>query len=72
MSEVEANPYGELTVDLEKREISVAGRTFGLSIPDGPRQAFLNGTWDSTAELLAGKDMIAKTAARLPYLNHFS
>lgn len=68
---VEADPTVELTVDLESRTISVGGEKLELNIPDGPRQAFLEGAWDSTAGLIAGKEAIAVTAKKLPYLNGF-
>ncbi len=72
MKMVEADPNLELSVDLEERKLTAGDKTFPLSIPDGPRQAFLNGTWDSTAGLLDGKDAIAETRKRLPYLNDFA
>jgi len=72
MSGIEKAPEAEISVDLMKREITLLGKTYPLTIPDGPRQAFLEGAWDSTGELLAGKDAIAKTAQRLPYMNHFA
>lgn len=71
MAFVEANPEAEVTVDLAEKKITAGEFSCGLSIPDGPRQAFLEGTWDSTAGLLAGKDAIKKTAETLPYLNDF-
>lgn len=72
MSAVEQNPKGELEVDLQKKVITVGALTVPLTIPDGPRQAFLEGTWDSTAELLAGKEAIQKTASQLPYMIDFA
>lgn len=72
MAHVEANPDAEITVDLNARQVSAGDRTFELSIPDGPRQAFLEGTWDSTAALLDGKQDIEKTASQLPYLDNYA
>ncbi len=72
MSAVEKDPTAEVSVDLEKRTISVAGESFEMVIPDGPRQAFLEGTWDSTASLLAGASATEETAKKLPYLNGFA
>jgi len=71
MAAVEADPNAELTVDIEKRSISVGSDSFEMIMPDGPRQAFLEGAWDSTAGLIAGKDDIQVTAKKLPYLNGF-
>ncbi len=72
MKRVEKSPELEVTVDLEAKKISIGDFTCDLSIPDGPRQAFLEGAWDSTAGLLEGRDAIRETAARLPYLNDFA
>lgn len=72
MKLVEEHPETEVTVDLAAKKITAGELTFALTIPDGPRQAFLEGSWDSTAGLLDGKDAIKKTAAGLPYLNNFS
>ncbi len=72
MSAVEANPTAAVTVDLEKKTVSVAGASYPLSIPDGPRKAFLEGTWDSTVELLSAKAEIQATAKRLPYINGYA
>lgn len=72
MTAVESDPTAELTVDIEKRTITVGGESFEFTLPDGPRQAFLEGTWDSTAGLLAGKEAVGETAKKLPYLNDFA
>jgi 3-isopropylmalate/(R)-2-methylmalate dehydratase small subunit len=72
ISAVEANPTAEVTVDLDARTVSVAGASFPLSIPDGPRKAFLDGSWDSTGELLSARDAIRKTASGLAYVRGYS
>jgi 3-isopropylmalate/(R)-2-methylmalate dehydratase small subunit len=72
MSAVETDPTQAVTVDLEKKTVSVGGASYPLSIPDGPRKAFLEGTWDSTMELLSAKAEIQATAKRLPYVNGYA
>jgi 3-isopropylmalate/(R)-2-methylmalate dehydratase small subunit len=72
MAAVEATPDAEVAVDLESRTIQVGGKSFGFSMPEGPRKAFLEGRWDSTVELLANKDSIQGTAERLPYLRGYA
>jgi 3-isopropylmalate/(R)-2-methylmalate dehydratase small subunit len=64
---VEAKPQSKMTVNLEKRQVSLGRKKWPLEIPDGVRQAFLEGTWDPTAELFAAKDRIEEVAATLPY-----
>ena len=72
MAAVEADPTSEVTVDLEKKTITIGEFSCSMTIPDGPRQAFLEGNWDSTAGLLAGKDAIQETAKKLPYMNGYA
>jgi hypothetical protein len=38
-------------------------------MPEAARQHLLEGTWDTTAELLGARDDIARTAAALPYFS---
>ncbi len=72
MKIVEADPAIEITADLNLRKISCDGETFAFEMPDGVRNAFVEGRWDSTTELLSAKDGIEKTAKSLPYLDDFS
>lgn len=71
MSLVEADPKLELSVNLEKQEVRAGSRVFSFSMPDGPKRAFIEGTWDPTFELLSAQEQIQKTAASLPYMNGF-
>jgi len=66
---VEADPGAPIAIDLDAQSISVAGRRFGFTMPDADRRSLLTGEWDSTAVLLARKDAIAATAARIPYVS---
>ncbi len=66
---VEENPAAGVVVDLEKSEVTVDGRTWAVSLADGPRQSFLKGRWDSTAELMQDQKAIAETAGNLPYFD---
>ena len=71
MSAVESDPSVSITVDLHRKTITCGNSSFGLEIPEGPRQQFVEGRWDSSAELLANVDNIKATAAGLPYFNDF-
>jgi 3-isopropylmalate/(R)-2-methylmalate dehydratase small subunit len=72
MQRVEANPAIEITIDLATKKIQCGDASFAFQMADGPRKSFLEGTWDSTAELLAGREQIAVTASKLPYFSGFS
>jgi len=72
MKLVEENPTLELKVDLTLRKIWAGSESFSFQMPDGPRQAFVEGTWDPTFELLQGKPEIEATAARLAYITNYA
>lgn len=68
----ETTPRTVFTVDLEAMTLSAdSGQSWRIELPEGPRQQFLLGRWDSTAELMEAMDEIAAAAARLPYFNHW-
>lgn len=46
-------PEQNLSIDLVQSRIEAAGRTFPCMLPEGRRQQFLGGSWDSLALLLA-------------------
>ena len=69
---VEADPSLDLVVDLDAQEVRVAGKKFSATVPAGPRQQFLTGSWDATSELVAGKLAVDDVVARLPYLRAFA
>lgn len=71
MAVVEANPATDVTVDIENKSVTAGDVTVPVSIPDGVRRQFVEGKWDSTAELIAGKDLVAATASNLPYFNNW-
>ena len=72
MTNVEAKPSTEISVDLNKREISCGDEKFSFDMPDGVQTAFIEGRWDSTTELLSGKEQIQLTAKGLPYFSDFA
>ena len=67
----EKDPSAQFEVDLETMTVSAGGQSVPVTLADGPREQFLQGTWDVTAELLAADAEIAETAQALPYLNHW-
>ncbi len=71
MNANEADPSASVTVDLVKKIVFIGKQIFPMTISDGPRKQFLEGRWDSTAELLESKAAIAATASNLPYFNNW-
>jgi 3-isopropylmalate/(R)-2-methylmalate dehydratase small subunit len=72
MNAVEARPTQKLTVDIAARTVTCDVGTFAARIPDGTRQALLEGSWNATAVLLDAGDAIERTARDLPYVGGFS
>ena len=66
--EVSRAPQSPVTVDVEKQEVLFGGRTIMATIPDGPRNQLVGGTWDSTAVLLEAGAAIEATSRKLPYM----
>jgi len=64
-------PETEIVVDLRAKTVSAGGRVLPLEMPESARRALVEGTWDTTAPLLANRDAIDRVAARLPYLDGF-
>jgi 3-isopropylmalate/(R)-2-methylmalate dehydratase small subunit len=71
MALVEQDPSLEVVVDLEQRAVSAGSFKVEFELPEGLRRQFLDGTWDSTTELLANQQQIHVVAQRLPYINDF-
>ena len=67
MDRVTAQPDTPVRVDLTAMTITAGDLLVPAQMPAGARQQLLAGTWDTTAELLAGKDAVAAVANSLPY-----
>ena len=65
------DPQKSLTVDVEKQEVRLGDRVIKATVPDGPRNQLVGGTWDSTAVLLEAGAAIEATAKKLPYVAGF-
>ena len=67
----ETAPDTTFTLDLETRTISGGELRFPVDIPETIRTQFLEGTWDTLAELLTAESEVAKVAQSLPYWNQW-
>jgi 3-isopropylmalate/(R)-2-methylmalate dehydratase small subunit len=63
------NPQAIIKVDLETMQVSCAGYTASLSLPEGPRTMLTSGTWDACGQLVAQAQQIRVIAAQLPYVH---
>ena len=65
---VQADPAVEITVDLAGGRIRFGGQEVPMTMRESARDALVNGRWDPIGELLDGREAVAATAGRLPYL----
>lgn len=72
MLAVEADPTLSVTVDVEARRVKAGVVSVPFDMADGVRTSFLEGRWDTTAELLANQSAIVQAAKKLPYMNDFA
>jgi 3-isopropylmalate/(R)-2-methylmalate dehydratase small subunit len=56
---------------LKDKVVGVGALRVPVRIPEGVRQQFLDGRWDTTGELLANRDAVVALAKKLPYLSGF-
>jgi 3-isopropylmalate/(R)-2-methylmalate dehydratase small subunit len=68
---VETHPEIAYTVDLEAKTLRWGDHQIACDIPESHRQALVQGTWDSTAMLVANLDKVRNVANGLPYLKGF-
>jgi hypothetical protein len=71
MRRVESNPKLCLRIDLEQSSLDAGDLHLKFEMPEGVRRRFVEGSWDSTTELLAQRAQIDETARRLPYVGGF-
>ena len=69
--QVSLSPQHVVSVDVEKQEVRFGDRVIKATMPDGPRNQLVQGTWDSTSVLLEAGDTIEATAKKLPYASGF-
>jgi 3-isopropylmalate/(R)-2-methylmalate dehydratase small subunit len=68
MKLVETNPETEIVMDLENMKVSAGNTTYSLAMPESFRKSLTTGTWDTTATLLANRELIEKKAQELKYI----
>ena len=69
MERSEAEPGLEFALDLHAMRITAGDAGYPVVISEGVRQQLIEGAWDTTSDLLAARDEIARTASRLPYFD---
>jgi 3-isopropylmalate/(R)-2-methylmalate dehydratase small subunit len=64
---VAEDPGAEVHVDLEAMVVRAGTSSARVSMPGSRRNSLIQGTWDSTALLLANAELVKAAAARLPH-----
>lgn len=72
MSDTEKDPELEMTIDIRSASIIYNGIDYPAALPSSSRSSLLEGTWDSTASLIASKEAIIVKAENLPYIDGFA
>ena len=62
-------PSTDFTLDLTTLTITGGGLNQSVTLNEGSRQMFINGTWDACGQLLQRSEQIKATAAALPYVS---
>jgi 3-isopropylmalate/(R)-2-methylmalate dehydratase small subunit len=68
MDAVRKDPAQEVRIDLDNKQASYGSVRFSIDIKESARKMFLEGTWDSTATLLAASEKVREKARALPYM----
>jgi 3-isopropylmalate/(R)-2-methylmalate dehydratase small subunit len=68
---VAKDPSADVRVDIEAGTATAGTETIQVTMPGGAKKQLVTGRWDSSAELLDGKDPTAKAAGQLPYFQHW-
>ncbi|QCW02771.1 3-isopropylmalate dehydratase small subunit [Natrinema pallidum] len=66
---VDANPDGELEIDIEAEEVTYGDETIAVTVDDAQRKALVEGVWDTTALMKSNAAAVRETARELPYVD---
>jgi 3-isopropylmalate/(R)-2-methylmalate dehydratase small subunit len=67
---VDANPDGEIDVDVADETVTYGDTTVDVTVDDAQRKALVEGIWDTTALMKSNTEAIRKTAESLPYVKN--
>ena len=65
---IEANPDGEIEIDVAAETVTYGDTTVDVAIDDAMQEALVDGIWDTTALMYANMSKVERTAAGLPYV----
>ncbi|MFB6085257.1 MAG: 3-isopropylmalate dehydratase small subunit 2 [Halodesulfurarchaeum sp.] len=65
---IEANPDGEIEIDVTEARVTYGETTVEVDIDESQQRALTEGTWDTTAVMRANFETVRERAAELPYI----
>lgn len=65
---IEANPDGDVEIDVEEETVSYGNSVIEGEIDDALQEALLEGIWDTTTLMYSNLSKVEETAAKLPYV----
>jgi len=69
---IAAKPSEQVTLDLDRLQVTCEGLKIPVTMPEGARQSLTSGQWDFLGQLLDGEAAIQATAGKVPYMRHFA
>jgi len=65
---IEANPDGEIDIDVENEQVTYGETTIDVDIDHAMKEALVEGIWDTTALMYSNKSKVEATVDELPYV----
>ncbi len=65
---IEANPDGEIDIDVAGETVTYGDTTVDVEIDDAMQEALVDGIWDTTRLMYSNMSKVERTAAELPYV----
>ena len=65
---IEANPDGEIDIDVENETVTYGDTTIDVDIDDAMQEALVEGIWDTTALMYSNRSKVEETVDGLPYV----
>ena len=66
---IKSRPETVITVNLEAMTVNSMDLAIPVTMNEGSRQMFANGTWDNCGQLVRNAEQVKVTASKLPYVN---
>ena len=65
---IEANPDGDIEIDVEEETVTYGEQTVAVDIDDAMQEALVEGIWDTTQLMYSNMSKVEQTVAELPYV----